>query len=118
VGGMSDHELDTLAEAVAVRVVELLRQEGMAPVAGRPLTVREVGRLFDRSPDWVRDNRQRLGVLPAEGERPRLLFDPQAVERAMRATSAKAEPAKSKPYMRRRRRVAPERELLPIRGRL
>jgi hypothetical protein len=106
-----------LVEAIAQRTVELLSET--APIGAKPLTVAEVANLLGRSPDYVRAHRHELGVLPATGTRPRLMFDPERVSQAMRAsetlppTSVGAEP---KPHTRRLRRSSSAPSLLPIRG--
>ena len=67
-------------EAVALRVVALLRAEGLAPDAGALLwSTADVARELGMSADWVREHRHDLGVLPSAGPRPRLLFDPSSV---------------------------------------
>jgi hypothetical protein len=99
---------------LAVAIADELR--GELPVPARPLTAGEVAQRLGRSPDYVRAHRRELGVLPAEGSRPRLLFDPQRVAEAMRAPQppSTAEPErKTHPRSRTRSGSA---SLLPIRG--
>lgn len=108
-------------DAVARRVVELLADaptETSGPLVWTPAQVAEhVG----RSVDWVREHRHDLGVLPAEGERPRLLFDPAAVRawasaRDRSVRSVPTEPASaltSAPRRPRRNRTGAD--LIPIR---
>ncbi len=110
---MTEHDI----ERIACRVVELLREEPVAAKKSQPLTVAQVAKRFGRSPDWVRSHRHRLGVLPVEGPRPRLLFDAAKVEAAATAQSPTPKPTKPQAPCRPRRRSQPERELLPIAGR-
>ncbi len=95
-----------LVEATAQRVVELLAPHlalltapatGASPAIGRQLTVADVAARLGRSADWVRDHRAELGLLPAEGRRPRLLFDPEAVAvwATARSTGDASQPARS-----------------------
>ena len=113
---MTDHDLHELVvEATARRVVELLREEAL-PVAGKPLTVAQVAEMFGRSHEWVRDHRAELGVLPATGTRPRLIFDARRVGEFMRAPTPEATES-AEPHARRRRRSRSTAALLPIRGR-
>lgn len=76
---------EKFAEVVARRVVELLRSDLAPVVADAPSTLvwdtARVAQEIGRSRDFVRDHRHELGVLPAEGDRPRLLFDVEAVRR-------------------------------------
>lgn len=140
-----------LADAVAVRVVEALGDEfaevaerlaerlggvgaggpsGVIQPAPTPLTAREVMVRLGRSYDFVRDHRQELGVLAVEGDRPRLLFDAEAVERFARAAADRGGAAigRQSPLdagspsetgvrrRRRRRRLGTDAALLPVRG--
>src|SRR5215218_9722279 len=109
-------------EAIAARVVAMMRDGG--PDAGpqssavraeraapdaepRTLTARQVAHRYGVSPDWVRRNRDRLGVVQlGAGRRPRLRFDAAAVEEALTASRAGEEtefPANSAPAPRPRR---------------
>lgn len=123
---MTAHRLDPAdVEAIARRVVEMLRDgaphadgqpsgralTGAAPDADpRTLTARQVANLYGVSPDWVRRQRHRLGVVQlgeaGAGRRPRLRFDAAAVERALTASRPEEESpraADSAPAPRRRR---------------
>ena len=98
-------------------MVELLQDEA-GTVVPKPLTVAEVAKMLGRSPDYVRDHRHELGVLPATGTRPRLMFDPRAVRQAMQATPEAVSPRVDKPTPNtRRRRSRSQADLLPIGGR-
>jgi hypothetical protein len=66
-----------LVEAVARRVVALLREEGLVPSeAPRLLTVAQVAREFGLSPDWVYGHARQLGAIRlGSGPKARLRFD-------------------------------------------
>jgi hypothetical protein len=104
---------ETVCE-LAVAIADELRNGVTDFPGGRPLTVGQVGEMFGRSREWVRDHRDELGVLPTTGTRPRLMFDPAKVQEAMRAPTP-IDTTRPKPHGRRRRRSSPD--LLPIRGR-
>lgn len=74
-------------EAVARRVVELLRDEGLAVASGpRLIDAAGVAERFGVSADWVRENAARLGAIRlGDGPRPRLRFDPGKVAEALTA---------------------------------
>lgn len=78
-----------LVEAVARRVVELLRDEGLAaPAEPRLLDAAEVAERFGVSAEWVRDHADDLGAVRlGDGPRPRLRFDADAVREALSARS-------------------------------
>lgn len=78
-----------LVEAVARRVVELLRDEGLAaPPEPRLLDAAEVAARFGVSAEWVRDHADDLGAVRlGDGPRPRLRFDPETVREALSARS-------------------------------
>lgn len=115
-------DLALLADMVAVRVVEMLRPS--VPAADGPLawTTGDVARELGRSADWVREHRQELGLLPAVGERPRLMFDPAAVRawataRHEDVRSVAPEPAPTLAARRpRAARIRTDVDLIPIRG--
>lgn len=116
---------DTDVDAVARRVVELLRADRAATGAsGEHLvwTCGEVAAAIGRSADFVREHRDELGVLPAEGRRPRLLFDPARVRDWASAREASGRPQAANPapvLTSRRRRGEPSGtgvDLLPIHG--
>jgi hypothetical protein len=110
-------------EAVARRVVELIRTEGDSP-AGRWLVdaatlATELG--VERS--WVYAHRDELGAIQlGTGSKPRLRFDPATAREvlARSASNGSREPRTpapaNKPAHRRRRRTGNGSELLPIRG--
>jgi hypothetical protein len=105
-----------LVEAVARRVVDLLREEGkLAPNGPRLMTVAEVRDEFGLSADWVYANAERLGAIRlGPGPRARIRFDRATiVARLARLASRDGMPRSA-------RRSQPEQhdngELLPIRG--
>lgn len=72
-------------DAVAQRVVEILRGTRHAPVW---LTAQEVGSQFGLSAAWVREHADQLGAVRlGGGPRPRLRFDASAVREALTAFS-------------------------------
>ena len=83
---MTDAEL---VEAVARRVVELLREEGLAaPASPSLIAASEVAELFGVSAEWVRDHALELGAVRlGDGPRPRLRFDPERVAEALNRRS-------------------------------
>ncbi len=107
-----------LVEAIACRVVELLREGGEGPAL---LDTGEVARRLGRSADWVRDHRAELGAVPlGSGPRPRLGYPAERVA-AYSQGSRSVEPESGQPKRRepnrRHRRRGQNRDLLPIRGR-
>lgn len=115
------HPNQDLADAIARRVVELLRDE--TPL----LDASEVARRLGRSREWVYDHRVELGVVPlGDGERPRLGFRPEKVAayldacEASRRTEGDAngnvEPIQPIRRRAQARQKAGKDDLLPIRG--
>ncbi len=108
-------ELDDAAvDAIARRVVELLRHEPLAQ--GRELMdARTVAVRFGLSVDWVYDHAKELGAIPlGDGPRPRKRF---AADQVARALEARRQPIPKAPDMRPRRRRARTNSrvaLLPI----
>lgn len=88
---------DRIAEAIAARVVEIVRRELGVSVA-RPVELidaREVARRSGFSRAWVYENAGRLGaVRVGDGCRPRLRFDARVVAEVLqeRAASSRPEP--------------------------
>lgn len=67
-------------EAIARRVADLLRDEPLRP-ADRLLSAADVARRIGRSRDFVYDHSADLGAVRlGDGARPRLAFDPGAVD--------------------------------------
>lgn len=105
-----------IAEAAA-RTALTLRDE-----AGPLLDANAVARRLGRTPQWVRENREKLGAVPlGDGPRPRLGFPPEAVA-AWVACSAGSRPSAEEPASqaasktKRRARSGRGADLLPIRG--
>ena len=119
--------LPDLVEAIAQRVVELLREAPVGVVdagAGEPVlwTTARVAAELGFSAEWVRDHRAELGVVTMPGARPRLLFEAAAVrawatarEAGERSQAAEAPPARA-PRRARRRSSGTGADLLPIRS--
>lgn len=118
-----------LAPLVAERLLERMVDMGAGRVlrealpAPAPLTAREVAAHLGRSYDFVREHRHELGLLAAEGARPRLLFDPRQVDVwATSRSGAVGSPDPDRPVTTRKagRRGAPRSgtggQLLPIHG--
>jgi DNA-binding Lrp family transcriptional regulator len=100
---------DASVEAVARRVVDLLRDDG---AAGALVDAAEIARRFGLSRETVYDRADELGAVRiGSGPRARLRFDPQAVAARLRAP-AEAEVRRTRPS-RRTRSTSP---LLPVRG--
>jgi hypothetical protein len=119
-GGNFDQLAEALAERVACRLAEMLRERDEGP---RMLSATEVGRRLGRSAEWVRDHRDELGVVSlGDGPRPRLSFPSERVEAYLACSSGRRteepENGSDKPTARRRARAPAGREsqLLPVRG--
>ncbi len=108
-------ELDEAAvEAIAYRVVELLREEPQGQ--GRELMdAKTVALRFGLSLDWVYDHAKELGAIPlGDGPRPRKRFDAEQVARALDARRQPVAQAPGKHRRRRRGRADSQVPLLPI----
>ncbi|MGZ6564909.1 MAG: hypothetical protein ACXVH3_36675 [Solirubrobacteraceae bacterium] len=110
-----------LVDAVARRVVELLREEGAVSREGpRLLTVAAVSQEFGVSTDWVYANAGRLGAIRlGSGPRARLRFDRATIaDRITKVASHAARDRSSQRGKRRRgtREGADRGDLLPILG--
>jgi hypothetical protein len=116
----SDEADPGLVDAVARRVVELLREEGAVSREGpRLLTVAAVSQEFGVSTDWVYANAGPLGAIRlGSGPRARLRFDRGTI--ADRIANVASHAARDRSSQRgKRRRGARERadgDLLPILG--
>jgi hypothetical protein len=112
-------------EAVALRVVELLREDGfVAPPAGRLVTAAELAARLGVERSWVYEHQERLGVRRlGDGSRARLRFDLEEASAAAACfrgrKSDEPDHGPVEPSRRRRRssRLGTGVELLPIRGR-
>lgn len=124
---------EALVEAIAQRVVELLREEPVvdAGAAGPVLwTTARVAAELGFSAEWVRDHRHELGLVTTSGARPRLMFEAAAVRSWATAREGARGPGERSqeadipvPRASRRSRSAASRssvpvavDLLPIRG--
>lgn len=117
-------DLAAIADLVAVRVVERLREQdaGRPPVRGL-VDANEVARRFDVSAQWVRDHATDLSAVRlGSGPKGRLRFDPVKVEAALTARSdGKRSRSPDRPRARHKSDVRPDETaggcpLLPIRG--
>jgi hypothetical protein len=120
----ADAALDAIsAEAVARRVVELMRVGGGVPSARRLVDAGTLAAEFGVTRSWVYEHRDELGAVRiGAGPKPRLRFDPEAARRVFAGSSGKqphepAAPASARgPAPRRRSRLGNGAGLLPIRG--
>jgi hypothetical protein len=114
-------------EAIAQRVVELLDESRATAAPAQLLTPPDVGAQIGRSAEWVRDHRGEFTQARlTDGERPRLLFTAESVDAWLEERSSRPAPTPEPPSgydarvasgpRRRRRRPAPDVELLPVRG--
>jgi hypothetical protein len=109
-------------DAVARRVVELLREAPASESAAGPLlwTTARTAQELGRSTEWVRDHRHELGVVTTRGARPRLMFDPAAVRQWATARDGVVGSGREKPASPRRLRRGPASvsgtgvDLLPV----
>ena len=107
-------------DAVARRVVELLRAEGMASLEGpRLLTVAAVAAEFGVSTDWLYAKARSLGAIRlGSGPRARLRFDRATIADRIARVATSTSRQRSSPRGARRRgtRESADSDLLPIRG--
>jgi len=114
-------DLNALGNLVAERVIAWL-EEDRRPDEEEPwLTAAEVARRFRVSPEWVRENADRLGALQlGDGPRPRLRFDPERVADALSVRSVRGRsgapngPAERVSRRRRGRGSGKRTGLLPV----
>ncbi len=110
----------SLVDAVARRVVELLREEGAVSREGpRLLTVAAVSQEFGVSTDWVYANAGPLGAIRlGSGPRARLRFDRATIADRIAKVASHAARDRSSLRGRRRRgtREGADGDLLPILG--
>ena len=100
-------------EAIAVRVVELLREQAATP--GRMLSATEVARRYGVSRSWVYEHAERLGAFRlGTGPRARLRFS--AAEVSARVEGLRAAPD-APVFSRRRTHWIDADDLIPVRGR-
>ena len=83
---------DRLAEAIASKVVAIVRDELGLSRDEEWIDAREVARRFGLSRSWVYEHSGLLGARRAgTGKRPRLRFEPSVVAAALRDAQAAAE---------------------------
>lgn len=119
-GGVLD---EAFVEALARRVVELIRNESNPPLARRMVDAATLAAELGIERSWVYAHRHELGGIPlGAGSKPRLRFDVEtARELLARSTSKEAQvpqtpvPARGS-SRRRRQRLGSSPKLLPIRG--
>jgi hypothetical protein len=109
----------SFVDAVARRVVELLREEGAVPRDGpRLLTVAAVSQEFGVSTDWLYTNARPLGAIRlGSGPRARLRFDRATIADRIAKVASNASRERSSQRGKRRRgtRDGADVDLLPIR---
>jgi hypothetical protein len=110
---------EDFVDAVARRVVELLREEGVVSREGpRLLTVAAVSQEFGVSTDWLYANARRLGAIRlGSGPRARLRFDRATIADRIAKVASHASRDRSSQRGKRRRGTQDlaDGELLPIR---
>jgi hypothetical protein len=116
----SDEADPSFVDAVARRVVELLREEGAVSREGpRLLTVAAVSEQFGVSAEWLYANAGPLGAIRlGSGPRARLRFDRATIADRIAKVGANASRDRSSQRGKRRRgtREGADGDLLPIRG--
>jgi hypothetical protein len=116
----SDAADPNFVDAVARRVVELLREEGVVSRDGpRLLTVAAVSQEFGVSTDWLYANARPLGAIRlGSGPRARLRFDRATIADRIAKVASHAARDRSSQRGKRRRgtREGADGDLLPIRG--
>lgn len=109
-----------LVEQLAPAVAALLANQTKSDTEpGELKDAAWIAQRFGLTPAWVREHKTELGaVLVGDGPRPRLRFDPAAID-AFFARAASPVPEKSPEPARRRprRRATTEVELLPVKPR-
>lgn len=110
-----------LVDAVARRVVEVLREEGAEPLKRpRLLTVAEVAAEYGVSTDWVYNNARQLGAIRlGAGPKPRLRFERATLEARIADMDSRSHRARPSPRAARRRGAQDHQpgDLLPIHDR-
>lgn len=103
-------------EAVARRVVEMLREEGELSVGGpRLMTVAQVRDEFGVSADWLYANAEALGAIRlGSGPRARLRFDRTTIAQRVATLASDGRRAGSARGRRKRARAGEDGGLLPI----
>jgi hypothetical protein len=103
-------------DAVARRVVDMLREEGEVPLDGpRLMTVAQVRDEFGVSADWLYANAEALGVIRlGSGPRARLRFDRTTIAERIMTLASDGRRARSARARRKRARAGEDGGLLPI----
>jgi hypothetical protein len=103
-------------DAVARRVVDMLREEGELPLDGpRLMTVAQVRDEFGVSADWLYANAEALGVIRlGSGPRARLRFDRTKIAERITTLASDGRRARSARGRRKRARAGEDGGLLPI----
>ena len=114
-------DLTALADLIPERVLAAFAEDRRPDEEERWLTAAEVARRFRISPEWVRENAERLGALRlGDGPRPRLRFDPERVAEELSArpvrgrSDAPDRPPERVPRRRRSRGSGKRTGLLPV----
>jgi hypothetical protein len=110
-------------EAVARRVVELIRSEGDSPGGRRLVDAATLAAQLGVERSWVYTHRAELGAIQlGSGSKPRLRFDVEVGEGLLASSTSSESCAPQSPVVvgsssrRRHRRMGGRAELLPIRG--
>lgn len=110
-------------EAVARRVVELIRSEGDSPGGRRLVDAATLAAELGVERSWVYAHRAELGAIQlGSGSKPRLRFNVEVAEGLLASSTSGESWAPQSPVVvgglsrRRRRRMGGRAELLPIRG--
>ena len=111
-------------DAIAHRVVDLLRESESVAAESDYLTATDIARIYGVRPGWVYAHAVELGVVPlGRGVRPRLRFDPEVVAKRLGACSTDREsdlgavpPPDRESQRPRRAATGSNTDLLPIRG--
>lgn len=110
-------------EAVARRVVELIRTEGDSPAGRRLVDAATLATELGVERSWVYAHRDELGAIQiGTGSKPRLRFDVEVAGELLARSTSKESQASQTPVAasgssrRRSRRLGSSPDLLPIRG--
>lgn len=120
----ADTALDAASvEAVARRVVELIRTEGHSPSGRRLVDAATLAAELGVERSWVYTHRAELGAIQlGSGSKPRLRFDVETAQVLLASSTNKESKAPQMPVAagdpsrRRRQSLGSNSELLPIRG--
>jgi len=115
-GDQLERLADLLAERLAPRVAELLRDE--MPHDEALVGPDEIARRLARSVEWVRDHAAELGVIRVgDGPRARMWFRPDLVDERLRARATPDKnPDQPQPRPRKRPGRTPPGELLEVKA--